>query len=151
MIITEPTTEKDFEYYYDLRWRILRKPWNQPQGSEKDELEDKSVHVMVCNDERIPVGVGRVHFNSDKEAQIRYMAVDENWQGKGLGKMVLNYLEEKVKEKGAESIVLNARENAVRFYERNGYKIIKEAHTLYGVIPHFEMKKKWGDAGSSPA
>jgi ribosomal protein S18 acetylase RimI-like enzyme len=139
--ILEPLTEKDFELYYDLRWRILRKPWNQPKGSEKDELEDEAIHVMVCNDDKIPVSVGRVHFISDDQAQIRYMAVEENQQGKGIGKLVLSYLEQKAKDKGAESVVLKARDNAVKFYEKNGYNVIKRAHTLYGVIPHFEMKK----------
>ncbi|RPI71744.1 MAG: N-acetyltransferase [Ignavibacteriales bacterium] len=142
MHITEPATVKDFELYYDLRWRILRKPWNQPRGSEKDELEDESIHVMVFNEDRIPVGVGRAHFNSDEEAQIRYMAVEENWQGKGIGKMILSYLEKKIKNKGARYIVLNARNNAIKFYESHDYKIEKEAHTLFGTIPHFKMKKE---------
>ena len=141
MIIIEPTSGKDFELYYDLRWRILRKPWNQPKGSEKDELEDKSVHVMVCNKERIPIGVGRAHFNSNEEAQIRYMAVEEKWQGKGIGKMVLNTLEERVTKQGAKYIVLNSRDIAIKFYEKNGYQIVKETDTLFDAIPHYKMKK----------
>ena len=142
MILTEPTTEKDFELYYDLRWRLLRKPWNQPKGSEKDELEDKSIHVMVCKEDRIPVGVGRAHFNSPEEAQIRYMAVEEKWHGKGIGKMVLFYLEEKIRERGAKFIVLNARDLAIKFYEKYGYKIVKEAHVLFDAIPHYKMMKQ---------
>ena len=141
MRVIQPTSPKDFELYYDLRWRILRKPWNQPKGSEKDEIEDKSIHAMVCNEDRIPIGVGRAHFNSDEEAQIRYMAVEEKWQGKGIGKMILSYLEEKVKEKGAKNIILNARDIAIKFYEKNGYQIVKEAHTLFDVIPHYKMRK----------
>ncbi len=141
MLVTEPTSEKDFELYYDLRWRILRAPWKQQKGSEKDELENKSIHVMVCNEDRIPIGVGRAHFNSIEEAQIRYMAVEEGWQGKGIGGMLLSYLEKKIKMKGAKFIVLNARDNAVKFYQKHNYKIIKEAHTLFGIIPHYEMKK----------
>ena len=142
MIVTEPTTPKDFELYYDLRWRILRKPWNQPKGSEKDELEDHSIHIMVCNEERIPAGVGRAHFNSPDEAQIRYMAVEEKLQGKGIGTFILNELERKVIEKGAECIVLNARDNAIKFYEKHGYKIVKEAHVLFDAIQHYQMVKK---------
>ncbi len=119
----------------------MRKPWNQLKGSEKDELEDKSIHAMVCDEDRIPVGVGRAHFNSDEEAQIRYMAVEKEWQGKGIGKMILLYLEEKVKEKGAKNIILNARDIAIKFYEKNGYQIVKEAHTLFDAIPHYRMRK----------
>jgi|SRR5690554_1544047 len=142
LIITEPVSEKDFELYYDLRFRILRKPWGQPKGSEKDELENESIHVMVCNKERVPVGVGRAHFNSSDEAQIRYMAVEDEWQNKGIGSMILNYLEKKIAEKGADKIILNARDNAVKFYEKHGYHIEKEAHTLFDAIPHFQMIKK---------
>jgi ribosomal protein S18 acetylase RimI-like enzyme len=142
MLICQPNSQKDFELYYDLRWRMLRKPWNQPKGSERDELEEKSIHAMVCEKDMIPIGIGRAHFNSKEEAQIRYMAVEEEWQGNGVGKMILSYLEKKIKEKGAEYIVLNARDIAIKFYEKHGYKIVKEVHTLYDVIPHYKMMKE---------
>ncbi|HSP86989.1 MAG TPA: GNAT family N-acetyltransferase [Ignavibacteriaceae bacterium] len=141
MFVTEPNSEKDFELYFDLRWRILRKPWNQPKGSENDELEKKSIHAMVCKEDRIPIGVGRLHFNSNEEAQIRSMAVEEEYRGKGIGSMILFYLEDKAREKNAKSIILSARKTALKFYENNGYKIVEEGHTLFGVIPHYKMKK----------
>ena len=68
MLITSPQSQEDFKRYYDLRWRILRMPWNQPKGSEKDELEEESFHIMVCETERIPIGIGRLHVNSKEEA-----------------------------------------------------------------------------------
>lgn len=136
-----PKTKKEFEKYYDLRWRILRKPWNQSIGSEKDEFETNSIHIMVIEGSKI-IGVGRGQFNTRKEAQIRYMAVEENQQGKGIGSKLLNSLENRLKKKGAEYIILNARESAVNFYKKHGYKIIGKSHTLFGVIPHFKMRKK---------
>lgn len=141
MIITQPQTPDEFEKYYDLRWRILRKPWDQPRGSEKDEKEDEAIHAMVCETEGIPVGVGRAHFNNPGEAQVRYMAVEENQRGKGIGALVLSELERRSKEKGAEYIVLNARDNALPFYQKYGYKVIKQSYVLFGAIPHFEMRK----------
>ena len=141
MIITQPKTPEEFEKYYDLRWRILRAPWNQPEGSEKDDKEEAAIHVMVCENVGIPVGIGRAHFNTDEEAQIRYMAVEENQRGKGIGALVLWELEKKAKEKGAKFIILNARDTAIKFYEKHGYKIVKQAHTLFGSIPHYEMRK----------
>jgi ribosomal protein S18 acetylase RimI-like enzyme len=142
MILTQPTSEKDFELYYDLRWRMLRKPWNQMRGSEKDNHEDQSIHAMVYSDDKICIGVGRAHFNSDDEAQIRYMAVEEGWQGKGIGSMILSYLEEKIIQKGAKYIILNARDLAIKFYEKHGYEIVKESHILFDAIPHYRMMKE---------
>ena len=137
----EPKAKEDFEKYYDLRWRILRKPWDQPRGSEKDDLEETSTHVMVCETEGIPLGVGRAHFNTPKESQIRYMAVEEGMEGKNIGTTVFNELEKRVKEKGAEYIVLNARESATQFYKKHGFEIVEKSHTLFGSIPHFKMRK----------
>ncbi len=141
MKVREPRTKKEYKRYYDLRWRILRKPWNQPRGSEKDELEGQSIHLMACEKGKV-VGMGRVHFNSPKEAQIRYMAVEESLQGKGVGTRVLRELEKRAERKGAGHIILNARESAVGFYKKNGYRIVGNAHTLFGVIPHYKMRKK---------
>ncbi len=76
MIITQPESQQDFERYYELRWRMLREPWKQPKGSEKDELEERALHIMVCKEDRLPIAVGRAHFNTDIEAQIRFMAVE---------------------------------------------------------------------------
>ena len=141
MIITQPKTPEEFEKYYNLRWRILRAPWNQPEGSEKDDKEETAMHVMVCESKGIPIGIGRVHFNSNDEAQIRYMAVEENHRRRGIGALVLEVLEKRAKEKGAKFIILNARDTAIKFYEKHGYKIVKQAHTLFGSIPHYEMRK----------
>jgi N-acetylglutamate synthase-like GNAT family acetyltransferase len=142
MIVRPPKTEKEIELYRDLRWRILRAPCNQPRGAELDELESKAFPIIVCEEDGISIGVGRVHFNSETEAQIRSMAVEENWRGKGIGSIVLNELEKIAKEKGAKKIILHARDNAVNFYKKNGYKIVKPSHILFGVIPHFLMEKE---------
>jgi GNAT superfamily N-acetyltransferase len=141
MIITQPESQQDFERYYDLRWRMLRKPWKQPKGSEKDELEERALHIMVCKDDRIPVAVGRAHFNTDIEAQIRFMAVEPRFQKTGLGTVILNKLEEEVRKLGAQYVILHSRETSVPFYERHGYKVISPSHTLYESVSHFLMKK----------
>lgn len=140
MKITEPKTKLDFESYYDLRWRILRKPWNQPKGSEKDDLEDKSIHLVACAGS-IVIGVARAHFNSANEAQIRYMAIEQQYRGKGIGGKLLAELEKRVRQKDATHITLNARKTAVGFYENHDYEIVAKSHTLYDSIEHFKMKK----------
>lgn len=140
MIIKSPQSHKEFFDYYDLRWKILRAPWNQPKGSEQDDFEDQAIHIIAVEADKI-VGCGRAHFNTDDEAQIRYMAIENEWQGKGVGKLILDELERRVIEKGAKKIILQARENVVKFYEKAGYKIVKPSHTLFGIIPHFLMEK----------
>ena len=139
--ITHPDSERQWQQYYQLRWRVLRAPWDQPVGSERDELEDKSEHIMVFSDTEQLLGVGRVHFNNEEQAQIRYMAVDEQVRGYGVGTILLTELEAIARKQGASVVVLDARENAVSFYAGHGYQVIADGHTLYGVIHHKKMLK----------
>ena len=141
MIITEPKSVEDFEKYYQLRWEVLRKPWNKPRGSERDEMEESCIHAMATNDLGEVLAVCRLQFNSAEEAQIRYMAVKENTQGMGIGGAIISYIEKTAINKGKKIIVLHARENATGFYKKNGYNIMKTTYILWGEIQHYLMKK----------
>lgn len=141
MRLQEPVSPEDFENYYLLRWEVLRKPWNQPRGTEKDENEATSIHVMALNEKDECVGVSRLQFNSSEEAQVRFMGVRDDQQGKGVGKKLMSYLEEKAKEKGAKKVMLQARENAVQFYLSIGYAVVEKSFLMWGIIQHYRMEK----------
>ena len=142
LTLVEPTSEIDWERYFDLRWRVLRKPWRQPKGSEKDDREANSVHLMLCDASRMPLAVGRLHLNTPHEAQVRFMAVDPTATRQGLGTTVLAALESRAAEMGARTIVLNAREQAIPFYGKHGYVVTGEAATMFGSVLHVRMTKQ---------
>lgn len=141
MIVKPPKTKEEFERYRDLRWRILRAPWNQPRITEQDDLEKDDFPIMVCEVDGIPIGVGRAHFISEDEAQIRSISVEPEWEGKGIGSIVLKELEKIVIAKGAKRIIIHARSNAVEFYKKNGYKEVEPSYTLFDEIEHTLMEK----------
>ncbi|MBS7650438.1 MAG: GNAT family N-acetyltransferase [Candidatus Bathyarchaeia archaeon] len=138
--IREPKTAEEFDKYYELRWRVLREPWGQPPGSEKDDLEGEAAHIVASIGGKI-IGVGRIHFNSDIEAQIRYMAVESRYRNMGVGSKILKKLEDIARGRGARMIVLNAREEAVKFYRKHGYEVVGDAGTLFDSIRHWRMSK----------
>jgi len=120
----------------------LRAPWGQPRGSERDEFEDAACHLLARNDAGEPIGVGRIHWNSDDEARIRYMATHRDHRGRGVGAAIIERLEQIARERGTRHIVINARQRAVPFYEKLGYTVISDGETLFGVIPHKRMHKQ---------
>ncbi len=135
-----PKNEDEF-YEYDLfRWRLLRKPIGKTIESLKDEYEDKSFHLIGVIDNQI-VACGRLHFIDDSKAQIRYMAVDEKYQRKGLGSSILSLLESHAKKNNANKVILNARDHAIKFYAAAKYKILKKYHGSDTGIPHTTMTK----------
>ena len=141
MKIIEPSTPDEHHRYYELRWKVLRAPWNQPRGSEQDELEQSSNHLMVVDGPKAVIGVGRLHFNTISEAQIRYMAITTEQQRKGIGTMLLRALEDRARQLGAARIVLDAREQALGFYRKHGYELEGPGHMLFNTIPHVKMIK----------
>ena len=141
MKIIPPETEEDFEKYYDLRWRALRQPWNQKKGTEKDNDEDKSYHLMAIEKNAV-LGVARLQNISPTEAQLRYMAVDEKHNNQGIGKAIVQTMEKYAQKNNFNAIILHARENAVGFYEKLGYKTTEKSYLLFDCIQHYKMKKE---------
>lgn len=140
--LVEPSTAADWAAYFDLRWRVLREPWDQPRGSERDELDTAAFHLMIPAPDGSALAVGRLHVNSPEEAQVRYMAVDPSWQNQGLGARILTGLEHHARAVSVKRIVLNARDKAQPFYERHGYRVIGPAPTLFQDIRHCKMLKE---------
>ena len=135
-----PVNLDEFKRYDLFRWKILRKPIGKSIESLKDKHEESGYHLVGFKNNKV-ISCGRLHFNNDNEAQIRYMAVEENLQGKGIGKEILLLLEEKAKEMNAKKIILNARDYVIKFYEKSGYKIVKKYDGSDTGIPHTTMEK----------
>ena len=143
MEVIEPNTSDEFKIYYNLRYKVLRKPWFQPKGSERDDGDKTSLHRMIIDEPNgKAVAVGRLQFNTIEEAQIRYMAVSDDYQGKGYGRKMVKALDNIAREKGSRKIILQSRGNAVKFYEKNGYKIIEKSYLLFDEIQHWLMEKE---------
>ncbi|WP_085300624.1 bifunctional GNAT family N-acetyltransferase/hotdog fold thioesterase [Cognaticolwellia mytili] len=144
-----PKNQTELNAYYQLRWKILRSPWQQPKGSEKDEFESQSYHRVILDDMDNVVGVGRLHKTAQNSAQVRFMAIADNAQGKGLGKLLLEEFEKVARQVGVTQIELKARENVVGFYLQLGYQEQGFSHTLYDVVHHTKMCKELTSASSN--
>ena len=99
--IREPRSSEELERLFDLRYRILREPWGAPRqkpraghdtqchapqtrGSERDDEEARAFHLAAFDNGKI-MGTSRLQRVSKSVARVRYIAVDENYRGKGIG------------------------------------------------------------------
>ena len=124
----------------DLRYNILRKPWNKSKDSLTDDLEIESINAFIQFNEKV-IACGRLQNNGNGIGQIRYMAIDNAFQGQGLGKLIIKKLEEEAKNIGLRVIELQARENAVEFYKASGYTVKEKSFILWDIIQHYLMTK----------
>ena len=137
-----PKTDDEFKQYYYFRWKILRKMWHQPEGSERDAYDELSQHRMIVDSKGNPLAVGRLYLTPDNDGQIRYMAVSPQYRGKGIGALVLIALESYARQENAKRLVCNAREDAIPFYLRNGFESQGEMSDERGPIRHQQMLKQ---------
>jgi len=138
--IVEPYTSEEFKKYFNSRWEILRKPWGHEKGSEVDDNENISLHVMAIEGDDV-VGIGRLTYFRNGEGQIRYMGVKDDFRKKNVGKMLLEYLENEARDMGLERIFLNSRDSAYLFYSKMGYKAEGKPFDGFSDIAHTKMVK----------
>ncbi|MDT8281929.1 MAG: GNAT family N-acetyltransferase [Gammaproteobacteria bacterium] len=139
--LKQPASEEEFEHYFNLRWQVLRAPWKQPKGSEMDDMETNCFHIMAVDKKNKVVGVARLQNNTAAESQIRYMAVNETMKCQGIGSALMHTMEQHARTSSAKKIILHAREPAVGFYEKLGYRIKDKSYLLFDEIQHYRMEK----------
>ncbi|ADT85718.1 YiiD C-terminal domain-containing protein [Vibrio sp. Vb2880] len=136
-----PKTDNQLNKYYHFRWQLLREPWRMPIGSERDEYDAMSHHRMIVDGRGRPIAIGRLYITPDSEGQIRFMAVKSTRRAKGMGSLVLVALESLARQEGAKRLVCNAREDAIKFYEKNGFERRGELTDERGPVRHQQMVK----------
>ena len=78
---------------------------------------------------------------NESEAQPRLVAVDDSFQGKGIGKMMFKVLEEEAKARGFKSVLINGRIRVTDFYLKLGYQPLSDKVHLSSSVPHKYFRK----------
>jgi predicted GNAT family N-acyltransferase len=139
--IRQPNTEQEWEDYYNLRFRVLRAPLNQPLGSERNDGDKTGIHFALYENEQLQA-IARLDQTEKLISQVRFVAVENSSQGKGFGRLIMDATEKKSKEMGNIKMILHARDYAVDFYVKLNYSLIEPSYKLFDVLQHYLMEKK---------
>lgn len=93
--------------------------------SYADLYDTRSAFAVARNNQGCPLGCGALRRMTDDTAEIKRMYARTNTSG--IGTRLIRFLEQKAQEFQFSRIMIQTRavnENAVRFYQRNGYYII---------------------------
>ncbi len=127
------------EETYAVRKAVLRKEFPEEPHQFKGDLDPDTFHLGYLEESEIKAIV--TIMKNGNVAQLRGMAVSENYQGKGIGKKLIEKAEEMLQKDKISKIWMNAREKAVPFYEKCGYKIEGEIFIIKPIGFHYLMAK----------
>lgn len=122
--IKSPVNKEEFKRYYALRYHVLRESFGYPRGTEKDDYEPISRHFMAVDDQTGEiVGVVKIFEKEPGIGQFSHMAVSENHQREGIGRMLMQAVEQAAREHGYRTLGIMTRVNATSFYEKFGFTL----------------------------
>lgn len=89
---------------------------------------DSAHHFLIAEENNKPIAFADYNSLKDDTYKLQKIYVLPAQQGKGIGKLLINHVIKKVKERGAAVLLLNVNRNnkAKQFYERLGFKVISE-------------------------
>lgn len=132
----------EYKEVWQLREDVLRKPLGMSLANEELSMDNDDTIFIASHNGKV-IGCLMLHSISDTVMKFRQMAVSYDWQGKGIGRLLMTAAEEDIAARGYTTIMLHARQIVSDFYEKLGYDITSSAFTEVG-IPHVIMKKMIG-------
>jgi predicted GNAT family N-acyltransferase len=130
---------KEYKQMVDLRYNMLRKPLGLTFSEEELEAEKNNIHLCCFDDDKLE-GCCMLVSKDNNTVQLRQMAVVSGLQGKGIGRVLMQFAENIARDRGFKKLIMHARKTAVGFYEKLGYKRIGNEF-LEVTIPHYAMEK----------
>lgn len=138
MRLTRITNETELHAAFEIRKVVFVEEQGVALEVEFDEHDAYVDHVLVYFDDQ-PVATGRVRIINDI-AKIERICVMPSHRKYGIGKAVVQALEEIATEKGLCKAKLHGQTQAMPFYEKLGYISASDEFMEEG-IPHKLMIK----------
>jgi len=138
-------------HLHDLRRRVLRGGDPEARVTEPRDDEPTTWHFAGLLGERVVVSasfyLAPALFDAAMVAyQLRYMATDQDVQGRGYGATVLGFAETRLRDVGAEQLWAHARDSALGFYRSCGWTVVEDSAFLSveTQLPHHVIFKALG-------
>lgn len=131
----------------NLRSKILRNNLDPNLCRFPGDKEINSFHLGAFNGNTLIGGVSVMKNECKKKElpncfQLRGLFVDKEFQHNGIGKTIVNFVENRLRYSGVNYLWMNARESAVLFYLKLNYSNSKISYVINEIGLHYLMYKK---------
>lgn len=141
MTVKKVTTEEQLQEAFHIRKTVFVEEQHVPLADEFDafdHLDAPCEHILVYYEGK-PIGTGRIRI-VDGDGKLERICLLQQGRSLGLGKVILNALEELAKANDIERVKLHGQTHAEGFYKKLGYETKSDVFMEDG-IPHVLMAK----------
>lgn len=138
-ISTATINSPEYQEVWKLREEVLRLPLGLSLKNEDLSMDAEDV-IFVAKNEGKVIGCLMLHQLNSATIKLRQMAVYDSWQGKDVGRNLVEAAEKYAASLGYKFVTLHARLVAEGFYSRLGYDKEGDIFTEVGV-EHILMSK----------
>ncbi len=132
---------KRYEQTLLLRDKIMRKPLGLSINNDDLSYEQQAIVLAVFDTETI-LGTGVLVFEDEATAKVRFLCVDSNLQKGGIGRAILENMEERSLQHGIKKVHLESRVTAKDFYKKLGYHEYGDTYLMkQAPVEHIRMQK----------
>lgn len=130
---------KEYKQMVEMRNQILRKPLGLSFDPAELEREKEDILIGAYEDDEM-LGCCLLTVVDAQTVRLRQMAVKTGLQGKGIGRVLMQFAENLARDRGHTKLVMHARDTAIGFYEKLGYKVTGKQFEEVS-LPHHMMEK----------
>jgi len=109
--------DRELKEAFEVRKRVLVEEQGISEDMEIDNCDRKALHVVVTDTERV-IGTARVIFLTANQAKLERMAILRPFRRRGIGSRIISFLNEELKNRQVEQVVLHAQYAVVAFFNQ---------------------------------
>jgi len=132
--------DRELEGAFEIRRQVFVEEQGISEDLVFDEHDGEALHMVVKDGQRV-IGTARVLFLADNQAKLERMAVLRPFRHKGIGKGIVSFLNEELRNRQLEQVVLHAQYGVVAFYKSCGFEELGLPFWEAG-IKHMKMQKR---------
>jgi N-acetylglutamate synthase-like GNAT family acetyltransferase len=120
-MINRIDSESEWQELDHLLWEVLWKPIDLPRDfRESIELESKNIEFVVSSGNELLGGLVANRISEDT-VELRHIALLPTAQGKGIGRRLIQYLINELKQEHCSFIETTARNTSIGFFKKVGF------------------------------
>ncbi|MCC2666802.1 MAG: family N-acetyltransferase [Gammaproteobacteria bacterium] len=136
-LIRKVSTAEELKQCLSIRFKVFVEGQQVLADKEQDGQDDKSDHYLIFVADQ-PAGTARVQHMAGF-SKIGRVAVLPDYQGKGFGRKIMEFILCDLRSHGVEKIKLSSQTSVIHFYEKLGFSLCGEEY-IEATIPHQDMQ-----------